>query len=140
MRTTDSLEEHVSSFYAELKRIRSLIQMIEETDATMFLLDELLKGTNSQDRNLGSVALIKQLNKGAAYGLISTHDLSLGTLTNHLENVANFSFNSEFINGQLTFDYKLCEGLCKSFNASELMAQMGIDIESNPSNHRLDRD
>jgi len=129
MRTTDSLEQHVSSFYAELARINKLIRILDQRTATMFLLDELLKGTNSHDRNLGSTALIKQLGKSPAFGLISTHDLALGALSDKWHNIKNFSFNSEFKNGKIFFDYKLRTGLCKSFNAAELMSQMGIDLK-----------
>ena len=134
MRTTDSLEQHVSSFYAELERIRQLIQMIEKGTPTLFLLDELLKGTNSVDRNAGSTALIKQLGKGPSFGLISTHDLALGKLSEEFENIVNYSFNSELKNGKLLFDYKLRAGLSQSFNASELMTQMGIEMENNHHN------
>ena len=130
MRTTDSLEQHVSSFYAELERIRYLIQMLDKGVPTMYLLDELLKGTNSVDRNSGSTALIKQLRKGTSFGLISTHDLSLGQLSEQFDNIINQSFNSELANGKLLFDYKLQAGLCQSFNASELMTQMGIEMEN----------
>ncbi len=131
MRTTDSLEQHVSSFYAELERISQLIKQLKHGIPTLFLLDELLKGTNSQDRHLGSSTLIRQLHKEPAFGIISTHDLSLGALSEHHQDIENFSFNSELKEGKLTFDYKLQHGLCKSFNASELMAQMGIEIEIN---------
>ena len=129
MRTTDSLEQHVSSFYAELERINQLIQLLEKNRPTFFLLDELLKGTNSHDRNLGSTALIRQLSQSTAFGIISTHDLSLGTLAESQKQVKNFSFNSEFSEGKISFDYKLRPGLCNSFNATELMIQMGIDLK-----------
>lgn len=129
MRTTDSIQQHVSSFYAELERIRQLIQLLGQSSPVMFLLDELLKGTNSQDRHLGSSALIKQLSDANAFGLISTHDLSLGKLADQLEQVVNFSFNCELTNGKLNFDYKLRPGVCVSFNAAELMSQMGIALD-----------
>jgi DNA mismatch repair ATPase MutS len=135
MRTTDSLEQHVSSFYAELERISQLIEQLKQGLPTLFLLDELLKGTNSQDRHLGSSTLIRQLHQGPAFGIISTHDLSLGELSQHHQDIDNFSFNSELRAGKLSFDYKLQHGLCKSFNASELMAQMGIDIEKGHGDH-----
>ena len=135
MRTTDSLEQHVSSFYAELERISQLIEQLKQGIPTLFLLDELLKGTNSQDRHLGSSTLIRQLHQGPAFGIISTHDLSLGELSQHHQDIDNFSFNSELRAGKLNFDYKLQHGLCKSFNASELMAKMGIDIEKGHGDH-----
>jgi len=129
MRTTDSLKQHVSSFYAELERIRQLIQLVEAGLPVMFLLDELLKGTNSEDRHTGSAALVKQLSKANAFGLISTHDLSLGRLAEQGDQLVNYSFNCQLINGALNFDYKLQTGICVSFNATELMAQMGIALD-----------
>jgi DNA mismatch repair ATPase MutS len=134
MRTTDSLEQHVSSFYAELERISQLIEQLKQGIPTLFLLDELLKGTNSQDRHLGSSTLIRQLNQGPTFGIISTHDLSLGELSEEHQYIQNFSFNSELREGELIFDYKLRHGICESFNATELMARMGIDIEKDHSN------
>ena len=129
MRTTDSLEENTSSFYAELKRLKQLIQLVEQTQPVLFLLDEVLKGTNSRDRHQGAAALIKQLSQKTAAGLVSTHDLALGALSDQMSQVQNFSFNSHMENGRLVFDYQLREGLCKSFNASQLMIQMGIELD-----------
>ena len=93
-----------------------------------YLLDEILKGTNSQDRHRGARALVHQLRQRAASGLISTHDLELAALEDELpEQVRNVSFNS-FLNpdGTLHFDYRLTPGVCRSFNASQLMSLMGI--------------
>ncbi|MGI9543805.1 MAG: MutS-related protein [Cyclobacteriaceae bacterium] len=129
MRTTDSLEENTSSFYAELKRLKQLIQLVEQPQPVLFLLDEVLKGTNSHDRHQGAAALIKQLSQKNAAGLVSTHDLALGKLSDQMSPVQNFSFNSRMDNGRLVFDYQLKEGLCQSFNASQLMIQMGIDLD-----------
>ncbi len=134
MRTTDSLEQHVSSFYAELERINQLIRLLEQGKPTFFLLDELLKGTNSHDRNLGSTALIRQLGKSSAFGLVSTHDLALGSLADSYDNVKNYSFNSQMMEGRINFDYILQPGICNSFNAAELMAQMGIDLKYHQRN------
>ena len=129
MRTQDSLEESVSSFYAELKRLRQLIDLLPEGQPVFYLLDEILKGTNSNDRHEGAKALIRQLHKHNATGLVSTHDLALGQ-TGEIspEYVTNYSFNSDFADGKLYFDYKLREGICQSFNASQLMRQMGIEV------------
>jgi len=128
MRTSDNLEESTSSFYAELKRIRQLLDTIDGDRPTLFLLDEILKGTNSIDRNKGAVSLVRQLAGLNAFGLVSTHDLELAKLENDMQHVKNFSFNSRLENDELTFDYRLTEGPCHSFNASILMAKMGIDI------------
>ena len=129
MRTEDNLEEHVSSFYAELQRIKALLEEVEKDEPVLFMLDEILKGTNSQDRHNGAVSLAKQLSKTSAFGLISTHDLELGKLENELKNVSNFSFNSEVKGSEIIFPYQLDDGICKSFNASALMEKMGIKMQ-----------
>lgn len=134
MRTQDSLEESVSSFYAELKRLKQLLQMLENPQQNpkmpvMYMLDEILKGTNSQDRHNGAASLIKQLSKLPAFGFVSTHDLELGKMENELNTVINYSFTSSIEQDEIYFDYKIHDGICKSFNASKLMAKMGIAIE-----------
>jgi hypothetical protein len=129
MRTQDSLEENTSSFYAELKRLRGLLEIVTLSNPVLYLLDEILKGTNSQDRHKGAIALIYQLTQSNATGLISTHDIELGKVAAKLpEKVSNHSFNSYLKDGILTFDYKINNGICNSFNASELMRQIGIKI------------
>jgi len=129
MRTKDNLEENISSFYAELLRINELLNTAEEQgDPIFFLLDELLKGTNSEDRHRGAAALIRQLHSLNSIGLVSTHDLELGQLADNISEINNYSFNSYFEQDDLIFDYKLQKGLCKSFNASRLMEKMGIRI------------
>ena len=128
MRTQDDLEESVSSFYAELKRLRQLLGSINPEIPTLFMIDEVLKGTNSEDRHTGATALIKQLNKSYAFGFVSTHDLTLGQITTELQGIKNYSFNSVIENDDIIFDYTLTPGLCKSFNATKLMQKMGIEI------------
>ncbi|MCP4457265.1 MAG: hypothetical protein GY816_04445 [Cytophagales bacterium] len=129
MRTTDNLEESVSSFYAELSRIKSLLDSIDEKEPTLYLLDEILKGTNSEDRHKGSISLIRQLNEKNTFGLISTHDLTLSSLENEASLIRNYSFNSTIEGDEILFDYKLSDGPCRSFNASKLMEKMGIILE-----------
>ncbi len=131
MRTQDNLEEGVSSFYAELKRIEQLLTLIQEGEPIFFLLDEMFKGTNSQDRYKGGVSLIRQLGELNAFGVISTHDLALATLAGKHMIVANYSFNSEIKEGEMIFNYELTPGICRDFNASELMKKSGIKILSN---------
>ena len=128
MRTQDNLEESVSSFYAELKRLKQLLELIGTTRPVLFMLDEILKGTNSHDRHSGAASLIRQLTALDSFGFVSTHDLELGALATDSNNIQNFSFNSEIIDDEIIFDYKLHPGLCKSFNASKLMEKMGIKI------------
>lgn len=129
MRTQDNLEESVSSFYAELQRIEQLVTLVGEGEPIFFLLDEMFKGTNSQDRFRGGVSLIRQLSELNAFGMISTHDLDLAKLTKDLA-INNFSFNSVISDGQISFDYRLTPGICTDFNASELMKRSGIRILS----------
>ena len=130
MRTQDSLEENVSSFYAELRRLRQLLDLLQAPDIpVLFMLDEILKGTNSQDRHHGAASLIKQLSKLEATGFVSTHDLELGKLEETLPRVKNYSFTSTIEQNEIHFDYRLREGVCQSFNASKLMANMGIALE-----------
>jgi len=128
MRVKDNLSESVSSFYAELERIKQLIEKVKAGEQCLYFLDEILKGTNSADRHKGAEALIRQLHKLEATGFISTHDLELGELAAKEDFVQNFSFESEIKEGKITFDYTIKEGICSSFNACELMRQMGIEV------------
>ena len=126
MRTEDNLAEHISSFYAELFRIKRLLDSIND-EPVFFLLDEILKGTNSEDRHSGSIALVDQLSHKNATGLISTHDLKLSKYEN--KSIKNYSFNSTIEGDEILFDYKLTNGPCRSFNASKLMEKMGIIVK-----------
>ncbi len=127
MRTEDNLEEHISSFYAELKRIRQLLDYIEDGNLpVLYMLDEVLKGTNTRDRHKGSEALIRKLARKNAMGFVSTHDLELGELANSIDSVRNFSFNSEIRGEEIKFTYTIEPGICRSFNASMLMKKIGI--------------
>lgn len=129
MRTTDNLEEHVSSFYAELQRIENLIQRAENGEFIFYMLDELLKGTNSADRHKGAKALIRQLQHYRTMGIVSTHDLELAQLED--SKTKNYSFNSRIEKNKLIFNYQLTEGVCRSFNASQLMSNIGIKLSDN---------
>lgn len=129
MRTQDNLAESTSSFYAELKRLRQLLDLTAAGQPVFFLLDEILKGTNSRDRHDGARGLIRQLHRRPASGLVSTHDLELGDLAQELPGfVTNYSFNSEVVGDEIRFDYQLTPGLCREFNASKLMELMGIEL------------
>jgi Flp pilus assembly protein TadB len=137
MRTQDALHESTSSFFAELKRLKFIIEAVEATASqetpslqTFFLLDEILKGTNSNDRHTGSKALIRQLIRSRGSGIIATHDLELGQLEAEASGtIENLRIEVEIKDGQLHFDYKLKKGVSQSFNATLLMKQMGIKIE-----------
>ncbi|MEO9965233.1 MAG: hypothetical protein ABJF11_05570 [Reichenbachiella sp.] len=126
MRTQDNLEENVSSFYAELKRLKQLLDLLNKNEPTFFMLDEILKGTNSEDRHKGAISLIYQLVNHECRGLVSTHDIQLSTLSKDLPKVQNMSFNSVINGDEIIFDYKLSLSPCTSFNASKLMEKMGI--------------
>ena len=133
MRTQDALHESTSSFYAELKRLKMILEAVEKHNTTgsgkqpFFLLDEILKGTNSVDRHTGSKALIEQLISEKAAGIIATHDLDLGQLEAKSEGaIENLCIEVDVEDGKLVFDYKLKKGVSKSFNATQLMREMGI--------------
>lgn len=129
MRNTDNLGENVSSFYAELARIRELLLQAEQGKPIFYLLDEMLKGTNTADRIMGSQALIRQLEATRCKGIISTHDIELSALSDVLPALHNFSFHSEIKENEILFDYKIKPGPCPSFNAHKLMELMGIRFE-----------
>lgn len=127
LRTVDSLKDNESFFYAELKRLKQLIELYEQKEEFFFLLDEILKGTNSADQHKGSVGLIHNLMALNGNGIIATHDIELANLANeHPEVIRNICFEIEIINNQLKFDYKVKPGFCKTMNASFLMESMGI--------------
>ncbi len=129
MRIADNLEEHTSSFYAELKRLKQLIDITKNGQHVFFLLDEVLRGTNSRDRQIGSIALVKQLVKQKVSGIIATHDLALGELERELPEYVNNAHFDVQINGEdMSFDYKLYPGICTSLNASILMRKIGIEV------------
>lgn len=130
MRNTDNLGESVSSFYAELSRIKQLIDRIEKGEHIFFLLDEILKGTNTEDRIAGSEALIRQVDNTKAMGIISTHDIELAELEERIDSVQNYSFHSEIHDQNIDFDYKIKRGACPSFNAHKLMELMGIRFQN----------
>lgn len=127
MRASDSLQKNESYFYAELKRLKELLTMLQQESRTMVILDEILKGTNSEDKQKGSKLFLKQLVKRKATGIIATHDLSLAALEQeHTNEIQNFCFEIEIDGEDIHFDYKLKEGVTKKMNASLLMAQMGL--------------
>ncbi len=128
MRTQDNLKTGVSSFYAELNRIEKLLQLIDNKDNVYFLLDEIFKGTNSEDRHKGGFSLINQISKRQTSGIIATHDIELAKLSGNKKLVTNYSFNSEIINQSMIFSYQLEPKICNDFNASELMKQSGIEV------------
>ena len=129
LKTTDSLMKNESYFYAELKRLQAIIQMLEKKENVMVFLDEILKGTNSKDKELGSIALLEQLIKLNAYGIIATHDLNLAKVSiRFAEHTENLRFEAEIKQDKLFFDYKIKPGIAQNLNATFLMKRMGITI------------
>lgn len=130
MRTRDSLSENTSSFRAELMRLKKIIDEINQNSHCFLLLDELLKGTNSTDKYLGSVAIVKYLLTHHTVGLVATHDLALTEMEKEYANsIRNYHFDITVAGEELYFDYKLCKGACKTFNAKLLLKKIGIVIE-----------
>ena len=128
LRTADSLVNNESYFFAELKRLKMIIERLESGGDDLFIiLDEILKGTNSQDKQKGSSQLMKRLVKLGGNGIIATHDLTLGELEDEYpREIANFHFDAKIENDLLSFDYKLQQGIARTMNASFLMKSMGI--------------
>jgi len=127
MRTTDSLSHNESYFYAELKRLKSLKSMVEKGEPVFFILDEILKGTNSADKSLGSKLFLKRLVELGASGLIATHDTSIGEMEKEYPGIIiNKCFEIEINGDQIYFDYRLQDGITQKMNAAFLMKQMGI--------------
>lgn len=127
IKTSDSLSNNESYFYAELLRLQRIIKALNTGDSYFIILDEILKGTNSKDKEQGSKALVQRLISLNATGIIATHDLQLAELkTNFPQNIENECFEVEIENEKLVFDYKLRRGISKNLNATFLMKTMGI--------------
>ena len=123
----DSLSNNESYFYAELLRIKDIIDHASSNPGTLVVLDEILRGTNTKDKHLGSWGLMEKLISLNAVVMIATHDLAIGELENKYPDiVVNHCFEVELTNDQLIFDYKLKNGVSKKLNASFLMKKMGI--------------
>jgi DNA mismatch repair ATPase MutS len=129
IRVNDSLQEGSSRFYAEITRLRQICDFAGGSPPLLFLLDELLQGTNSKDRRIGAEGIVRALVNRGAIGLVSTHDLALtdigGAVEGHLRNV---HFQDELANGRMTFDYKLRDGVVAKSNGLELMRSIGLEV------------
>jgi hypothetical protein len=129
IRVTDSLQGGTSRFYAEITRLRRLVDMTNGSSALLFLLDELLHGTNSHDRRIGAEAVVRGLVERGAIGLITTHDLALAHIADVLApHGANVHFEDTLENGQISFDYRLRPGVVEKSNALELMRSVGLKV------------
>lgn len=129
MRVSDDLSENVSSFYAELLRIKEIVEAAQTGKRVFFLLDEVFKGTNSYDRHAGAKVLVNKLSDTDSIGLVSTHDLELCNLERENPRIANFHFQEHYRDGKIYFDYRLRPGPSTTRNALYLMRLAGIEIE-----------
>ncbi len=130
MRINDSLQQGRSQFYAALSRLKSIVDLAGGDRPLLFLLDEILQGTNSHDRRVGSEAVIHTLLQRGAIGLVTTHDLALTIIVEPLgSRASNIHFEDGLADGQMTFDYRIRPGVVQKSNAQELMRQMGLQLE-----------
>jgi DNA mismatch repair ATPase MutS len=129
IRIVDSLQDGKSRFYAEITRLRQIVEMTSASTPVLFLLDELLSGTNSHDRRIGAEAVIRTLVLRGATGLVTTHDLALTDIRSQLDGQAvNVHFEDHLEDGQMHFDYRLKPGVVARSNALELMRAVGLDV------------
>lgn len=129
IRVTDSLREGASRFYAEITRLRGIVDASGGTPPALFLLDEFLHGTNSHDRRIGAEAIVKGLVDKGSIGFVTTHDLALASIADSLGTRGkNVHFEDHFENGEMTFDYKMRDGVVEKSNALPLMRSIGLDV------------
>lgn len=127
LRASDSLADNESYFFAELKRLQQIVVRLRAGEKLFVILDEILRGTNSVDKQTGSLALVRQLVEAGAAGIIATHDLVLGQLAEKLPGqISNYRFEATIEGDELTFTYRLQPGIARNMNACFLMKKMGI--------------
>lgn len=130
MRVQDDLSQSTSTFKYEIDRIKALVELGNTSSTYILLIDEMLRGTNSEDKLKGSMALLKTLVHGKNYALVATHDLRTTAISQlYPDSVKNFYFEFFTETDELVFDYKIKEGICTSFNASQLLRKAGLIIE-----------
>ncbi len=129
IRITDSLQDHRSRFLAEITKIRQIVDLTRTGQAVLFLLDELLSGTNSHDRRIGAAGIVKELLRSNSIGLLTTHDLALAHIEQDVSSsAANVHFEDHMNGNEMRFDYKLKSGVVARSNAIELMRAVGLDV------------
>jgi MutS-like protein len=129
IRVTDSLQDNRSRFFAEITRLRQIVDLTRDAYPVLFLLDELLSGTNSHDRRIGASGLVKGLLRGNTIGLLTTHDLALAEIATDVgPAAANVHFEDRITDGQVEFDYRLHSGVVTHSNALELMRTLGLEV------------
>jgi hypothetical protein len=125
----DSLQAGASRFYAEITRLRQIVGLTEKELPVLFLLDEILHGTNSHDRRIGAEGVVRGLIERGAIGLVTTHDLALARIAEELApHAANVHFEDHLEGGKMTFDYLLRQGVVERSNALELMRSIGLEV------------
>lgn len=131
IRVNDSVFDGISYFYAEVKRLRKLLDMLEQpgTAKVLFMIDEIFKGTNNRERIEGSLSFLKAISQKECTGFVSTHDLEIARLSDSIPNVRNFHFREEIENGVMSFEYKIHAGVCPTTNALEIMRMNGLPVE-----------
>lgn len=131
MRLKDDLEKRISSFYAELLRIKGIVEAARAGRQVLFLVDEIFRGTNSKDRHAGAMAVLRQLHALGAAGLVSTHDLELAQLeAMEPGSFHNFHFQERYEDGKIGFDYKMAQGVSTTTNAMHLLRMVGLGPEA----------
>ena len=132
IKVSDSVQDGLSYFYAEVKRLQALLAATEVDDPlpVLFLIDEIFRGTNSRERLIGSRSYIRTLAQGTAVGLVATHDLELIKLADEIEGVVNQHFREEVSDGRMVFDYRLRPGPCPTTNALTIMRLEGLPVET----------
>ncbi|WEK19906.1 MAG: DNA mismatch repair protein MutS [Candidatus Pedobacter colombiensis] len=129
MRIKDSLNDQTSTFKAELNRLKMILDAIKTDQHSFVLIDEMLRGTNSKDKYLGSKVFIEKLIEQNTPALFATHDLQLSEMeADHAYQIRNYHFDIQISEGEMEFDYKLKEGPCKTFNAALLLKQIGLSL------------
>ncbi len=128
---SDSLNDSISYFYAEVRRLKALLAEVERenTYPVLFLIDEIFKGTNNRERLIGSRAYIRRVSQTRSLGLIATHDLELVALADEIANIRNYHFREEVIDSRMKFDYKLHPGPCPTTNALKIMEMEGLPVD-----------
>jgi ABC-type multidrug transport system fused ATPase/permease subunit len=133
IKVSDSVTDGISYFYAEVKRLKELLELIETegSENILFLIDEIFKGTNNRERLTGSRSFIKKLSEMKTMGFISTHDLELVHLEDEIDSISNYHFKEEIENGKMIFDYKIQKGPCPTTNALRIMQIEGLPVSEN---------
>ena len=131
IKVSDSVQDGLSYFYAEVKRLQALLAATEVDDElpVLFLIDEIFRGTNSRERLIGSRSYIRSLSQRRTMGLIATHDLELIKLADEIKGVTNYHFREEVLDSRMVFDYRLRSGPCPTTNALKIMRLEGLPVE-----------